>query len=361
MLLLLTLALPVRTWRTGELPAPPLPLVAGGPAVELPRRVWIDTDAACGYGRTTDPDDCLAVLLLATSPEVTVVGISTVGGNAPLAATDSITRALVARLPSSRAPPVYRGTAAHEALRAALAEGPLTAVALGPLTNLADALDGAPSRRANLGRIVAVMGRRPGHLFHPAEGAGGGMLFGHGPVFSDFNHAQDRRAAARVLALGLPMSLVPYEAAREVTLTAPALERIAASGAAARWVVARTRAWLDYWRTDIGRDGFYPFDLVGAGYVLRPDLFDCARALAWVGQDDRLWGWLRTSPALLVGNTAPEGERSAEVIYCENVRPGLTAWLVDALTSAPAGQGDPGWRGPSGSVRSEERAPGGTE
>jgi hypothetical protein len=42
-----------------------------------------------------------------------------------------------------------------------------------------------------------------GHIFHPAEGAGGGMLFGHGPVFRDFNFEMDMTAATRIVALGL--------------------------------------------------------------------------------------------------------------------------------------------------------------
>jgi hypothetical protein len=41
LLALATFALPVREWRTGELPAPALPLVAGGLAVEMPARIWI--------------------------------------------------------------------------------------------------------------------------------------------------------------------------------------------------------------------------------------------------------------------------------------------------------------------------------
>ena len=77
LLALLTFAFPIREWRTGELAAPPLPVVEGGPLVAIPPRVWIDTDAACGAGRTTDPDDCFAIVLMALAPEVDLVGIST--------------------------------------------------------------------------------------------------------------------------------------------------------------------------------------------------------------------------------------------------------------------------------------------
>lgn len=90
-------------------------------------------------------------------------------------------------------------TPASEALIVALETGPLTILALGPLTNIAQALTARPDLVANIARLIAVMGRRQGHLFHPAEGEGHGILFGHGPVFRDFNFDQDREAAARVL------------------------------------------------------------------------------------------------------------------------------------------------------------------
>ncbi len=348
-LLLLSFALPIRVWRTGELPAPPLPLVDAGPAVELPRRVWIDTDAACGHGRSVDPDDCFALLLLLTgAPGFSVVGISTVHGNAPLAVTDSVTRALIALVATSRpVPPVYRGSAepldrdgrgapapAHAALRQALADGPLSVVALAPLTNLALALAGEPTFRDNVGRIVAVMGRRPGHLFHPAEGGGGGILFGHGPVFTDFNFAQDRAAGARVLGLGVPLTLVPYEAAREVALGEADLTAMAGTGSPGAWVVARARGWLDFWREEVGRDGFYPFDLIGAAYLIESARFDCAEATAWVGSDRRLWPRLRGADALLVGLGPSEEDEvlaSGAVVYCPDLDPAVHRWLMTIL------------------------------
>lgn len=53
-------------------------------------------------------------------------------------------------------------TPAERALREALADGPLSIVALGPLTNIAAALRDRLELQANVKRIVAVMGRRPG-------------------------------------------------------------------------------------------------------------------------------------------------------------------------------------------------------
>jgi purine nucleosidase len=229
-------------------------VVEGGPIVAMPKRVRIDTDAACGQGRTTDPDDCLAILLLARTPGVEIASVSTVFGNASLDSTDRTTRALVAMLGRENLgapPPVYRGSAgpvgaddpaapapAHAALREALAEGPLTLLALGPLTNLAAALQDRPDLRPNVAQLVAVTGRRPGQLFHPAEGAGGGILFGHGPVFRDLNFDLDRAAASSVLAMRPPTTLVPYDAGRRLGLTGADLDHLEARGAAAAWVAS---------------------------------------------------------------------------------------------------------------------------
>jgi inosine-uridine nucleoside N-ribohydrolase len=349
LLLMGTFALPIPVWRTGESPVPPLPLVEGGPAVHLPARLWIDTDAACGYSYTTDPDDCLALLLLAQAPAVEIVGISTVHGNAPLDVTDHTTRALVATLERAGAtsPPVYRGAArpagadgvvapAHAALQQALGQGPLTVVSLGPLTNVAAALRDRPDLQAQVARLVAVMGRRRGHLFHPTEGAGGGLLFGHGPVFRDVNVAHDPHATAAVLGMRVPLTLIPYEAARDVSLTGSDLARLEAYGGAATWVASRAQGWLDFWATAVGRRGFYPFDLLAGTYVLAPHLFDCAEAAAWMGEDDTLWGWFSQAQALLVGMAQERpaaGHASHTVIYCPQIAATMHQRLISWLTA----------------------------
>jgi inosine-uridine nucleoside N-ribohydrolase len=215
-LLLVTLAIPLETWRTGEQPRAPLVLEPAG-APDFPDRVWVDTDAGCGEGGHTDPDDCFALLAVSADTTLEIVGISTVFGNAAIERTTAVTEELVRAIAwrGQASPPVYAGSprgldsnsdvpsrAAHRALRDALAAGPLTVLALGPLTNIAAALDGHPELQANLALLVAVMGRRTGHLFHPAEGAGGGMLIGHGPVFRDFNVTQDPAAVTRIIGMG---------------------------------------------------------------------------------------------------------------------------------------------------------------
>jgi hypothetical protein len=48
-------------------------------------------------------------------------------------------------------------------------------------------------------------------------------------------------------------------------------------------VAERSRAWLAFWRSEAGRDGFYPFDLMAAARVRDPTHFGCARVTAWVG------------------------------------------------------------------------------
>ncbi len=308
---LVTLALPVREWRTGDQGLMALDAAPETATPPFPRRVWIDTDAACGHTARTDPDDCFAIALLARS-DIEIAGISTVAGNAPRDIVQATTHALLSQLRLS--------IPLDGSLEGALREGPLTIVALGPLTSVAAVLEKNAELAKNVARLIAVMGRRPGHIFHPAESAGGGMLFGHGPVFRDFNFAQDPAAVRQVLAAGVPMSLVPYDAARSVELAAGDLNRVAAS---LPWVVQRAQGWLEYWRTGIGRDGFLPFDLLAAAYVLQPSLLRCTAVRAWVGEDEALF-W--SPEALLI-----EPRRDAAALYCGAARPHAEPAILERL------------------------------
>ena len=347
-----TLALPVESWRRGEPAGPPLHATVPPPSWPRPLRVWVDTDAACGHGEGTDPDDCFALLLLARSPEVAVQGISSVFGNASLEITDSITRALAMQLSSERHLPVARGAAepwderpgddsaaqspAYRALAGALARGPLVVLALGPLTNVALLLRERPELRSRVMRVVAVMGRRRGHLFHPVEGGTGSSFFGHGPVFRDFNFAKDEEAVSALLDMEVPLTLIPYEAAREIQVTRADLERLGNTGGANTWVATRAQGWLEYWEKEIGRAGFFPFDLVAAGYVVRPELAQCRAVTARVGKDPGLLGWLGQRGLFVRGRESPPGGGHSKppVHYCPDLAPSAGTWLKTQLISS---------------------------
>lgn len=325
-------------WRTGRATLEPLNLMPVGPAVATPGRIWIDTDAACGATTRTDPDDCLAILWL-VERGADIIGISTSFGNAPGDVVADRTAALVTQLAldGMPVPPVFLGHGAPSApgalkppgvnaLQAALESGPLTILALGPLTNVAAALEGRPDLHRNVRRVVAVMGHRPGHLFHPTEGKGSGAMFGHGPIFRDLNVAVDPDAAGAVLALPVPITLIPYDAARASLITGADLDSVARRSGTGAWVARSAQAWLAYWNDEVGLPGFYPFDWIAAASLTDPGLFDCAAVTARMTRE---WTfWIVPHPSLVVETPAATGDPSKGVVlYC----PETSGLLHDVL------------------------------
>jgi inosine-uridine nucleoside N-ribohydrolase len=214
----------------------------------MTRHLLIDSDPGI--------DDALAILLALRSSDVRVEAVTTVAGNvAADRATANARRilAVVAPMPPPRlapgAPaPLKRAlVTAHQVhgqdglgnlerfvepngrprypeptyaiemrsgpeviLEAADRWGPdLTIVALGPLTNLALALQEDPRRLGRTGRIVVMGGAIavPGNITPAAE----------------FNFYVDPEAAAAVLEAGLPVELVPLDVTRRVVLAQTAL------------------------------------------------------------------------------------------------------------------------------------------
>lgn len=172
------------------------------------------------------------------------------------------------------------------------------------------------------GMLRALARRGPGHRFHPSENHGvGAMLWGHGPIFRDLNAALDPQAVTLKLRSGIPLVLVPYTAARQVTLTGADLDAIAARGPTGRWVAERSRDWLAFWRNQVGLSGFYPFDLMAAAYLRDPSRFQCAPVLAQVA-DDALLPWFGGGPTLLVtqGPPPPPTHGAGSALYCDRVQ-----------------------------------------
>jgi purine nucleosidase/pyrimidine-specific ribonucleoside hydrolase len=194
----------------------------------------------------TDPgiDDALALLLAWGSPELDVLALTVVAGNAPLDTTARNAARLVAVRRPARQPQIALGaagplkrtlviathdehggdglgdavdwppvtgppvapSAAETLVALARAHGErLTLIALGPLTNLALALRLDAEAMRRIGRIVVMGGAVdvPGNTATDAE----------------FNIYVDPDAAREVLDAGLRVDLVPLDATRQTRLT----------------------------------------------------------------------------------------------------------------------------------------------
>jgi purine nucleosidase len=203
---------------------------------ENPRLTHIDTDPGL--------DDALALLLAWGSPELAVVSVTTVAGNVGVeAATTNLLRLLAARAPVPP-PAVGMGAAAPLGRRRLvtatdyhggdglgdLLDWPpveiaavrrdgvgllletvrrhgaaLTLIALGPLTNVALALEADAAALGRVGRLVVMGGAVdvPGNVTPDAE----------------FNVHVDPEAAQRIFSSELMIDLVPLDATRQAALT----------------------------------------------------------------------------------------------------------------------------------------------
>ena len=256
----------------------------------MPRKIIIDTDPG--------QDDAVAILLALASPEdVTVLGITAVAGNVPLALTAMNARMIceVAKRPDIS---VFAGcdrplahdlvTAEHvhgksgldgselpdpemplqqqhgvdfiiETLRAAPAKS-VTLCALGPLTNIATALHRAPDIAANIQEIVLM----------------GGAYFQVGNITpaAEFNIYVDPEAAEIVFKSGISIVIMPLDVTHKALVTAPRNESFRALGTqAGRTVAAWTEFFERYDREKYGTPGAPLHDPTVVAYLIRPDLF----------------------------------------------------------------------------------------
>ena len=291
--------------------------------------IWLDADAGCTGARKTDPDDCLALYALGASG-AHLVGISATSGNADAATSAGLLAALATSMRASKLrapPPVVAGKAAEAICRAA-ARDRLTVLATGPLTNIAAAALACPADFADIERIVFVGGKKAGHVFHPAEDKMHKAVLGHGPIFRDLNVELDPESVETVLATGVAIQLVTYEAARGVELTEERLDVLASRNAAGDWLSQRARPWLAWWQSDIGREGFYPFDLAAAAAILTPDALACQSVEARVARDSKISPFAGPMSLLIV--SAETGNTTA----CLSLAPGGGKQILNLLASS---------------------------
>src|SRR5258705_10982896 len=84
-------------------------------------------------------------------------------------------------------------------------------------------------------------------------------ILGHGPIFRDLNFEFDRDAAIAVLSAGLPITLIPYDAARNMQWTHADIERMQQSGGTAAWGWAAGTGWPGALREGQGGGGIFSF------------------------------------------------------------------------------------------------------
>ncbi len=238
------------------------------------RRVWIDTDPAVTSGNG-EVDDVFALVQALRSPELEIMGISAVHGNASRDHGFAMAKDLVSRCGHDDVP-VYAGCATADdiadneatlAMRAALAAGPIAIAALGPITTVAATLAHPDANLANVEEVVFVGGRRKGLEF---------LAMPHQTKpFRDFNFEQDVAGTQTLLDLGVPLVLAGWESASQLWLTPAHLDDLRDSGdSTATWLADSARKWQARWVNDLGAPGFTPFDTLAIGWLTHPELFE---------------------------------------------------------------------------------------
>ncbi|GJM12229.1 MAG: hypothetical protein DHS20C12_06320 [Pseudohongiella sp.] len=307
--------------------------VCGGQSATAAVAVWIDTDPACDLQRSHDVDDCWALTRALQAKELSVRGISTVFGNSSEAKGYDLVADLLDEIvePEVR-PSLFRG-ASHPymaganvvnesvaALATALKNERLTIISLGPLTNIATLIVRHPELAERIESLVVVAGQRPeqGARFHP----GPSKLF----HVHDFNFRKDVAAFQIILDADLPVTLVPFEAARNIKISDADLTTLSSKGFQGEFLAGLARPWLNYWLTTFGSDSFYPFDSLAVGFVIDSERFSCERLPVYIEPKPSLF--LTSRDRLLVSEDYSGGML---VDYCFDVDSGFKADLLASL------------------------------
>jgi inosine-uridine nucleoside N-ribohydrolase len=236
-------------------------------------------------------DDALALLLVLASPELELLGVSTVAGNQTVDKTTA--NALqVLELAGREDVPVARGadgplvgelvvaddahgesglgglvlpkpttepTKEHAidflAERLLAADRPITLFALGPLTNLALLLALHPDSTRGIDRIVLM---------------GGAIGEGNMTASAEFNIWIDPEAAASVFESGLDVTMVGLDVTNRAVLTPEDAERLRGSGSVGAAAASMLDFYLGFYETAYEHGGAPIHDAVAVAHALRP-------------------------------------------------------------------------------------------
>jgi inosine-uridine nucleoside N-ribohydrolase len=246
-----------------------------------PERILLDCDP--GH------DDAIGLLLALASPELDLVGVTTVAGNQTLEKTtanairildfvgrDDIPVAAGADRPLLRAPfvaayvhgesgldgpdlpPPQREPLPQHAVDflADRIEG-TTIVAVGPLTNVALLLDRYPDAKPK--RLVIM---------------GGSIGLGNVTPAAEFNIWADPEAAARVFASGIDLTMIGLDVTHQALLMHEDADRLRSSGRTGRMVAELYDFFHRFHADTYGFGGSPIHDAVAVAQTFRPDLVE---------------------------------------------------------------------------------------
>tara|TARA_R110002012_G_scaffold7959_6_gene37170 strand:- start:2676 stop:3617 length:942 start_codon:yes stop_codon:yes gene_type:complete len=255
-----------------------------------PRKIIIDTDPG--------QDDAVAILVALASPEeLDVLGITCVAGNVPLDLTSRNAR-IVCELAGKRDVKVFAGcdrplgralvTAEHVHGKTGLdgpdlpeptmptaeghavdfiidtlrdnAPGTVTLCPLGPLTNIATALQKAPDIADRIAKIVLM----------------GGGYFEGGNITptAEFNIYVDPQAADIVFKSGAPIVVMPLDVTHKALVTKARNDAFRALGTPVGIAVAEMTDFFERFdKEKYGSDGAPLHDPCVIAYLINPDLF----------------------------------------------------------------------------------------
>jgi inosine-uridine nucleoside N-ribohydrolase len=234
-------------------------------------------------------DDAIALLLALASPEVELLGVTTVAGNQTLEKTtanalrvlelvgrDDVLVAAGADRPFVREPfvaayvhgetgldgtdlPPASGRPVGEDAVDFLAKrvSGVTLVATGPLTNVALLL--ARHSEARPERIVLM---------------GGAIAEGNVTPAAEFNVWADPESAKRVFASGIELTMVGLDVTHKALVATQNKERLRAAGRVGRTVAELLDFYDRFHREVYGFDGSPIHDAVALGYAFRPGLLE---------------------------------------------------------------------------------------
>lgn len=252
-----------------------------------PSPVWIDTDPTVIRGGH-EVDDGIAIALAFRSPEINVIGVSSIFGNGDIDCCHASAQAIVgafgpADMPVFRGAAMagdFRATPAARALVNAVRSTPppgLTIIALGPLTNIAAALALAPELADQIRRIIWVAGRLPDQHFRASNR--------QPQPFPDLNFEADIAGTRAVLASKVRMALTSWTVCSKVHFDTSHLARLANGDPALGSLIDPIGDWLDVWRRDFGLDYFMPFDTLAVAHACGIGDLAGFDGIAWIELD----------------------------------------------------------------------------